>query len=127
LVGEDPRPGQTSTSTNDDHVGRVLAVIRENCHLTVPEVANKVGISIGSCHQIFTEKPQMCRISAKFVPRLLADDQKQNPVEIYQELLANANGNCSCKGEFCVNLCIILKFAFVTKGCIMLVQFLLPV
>jgi len=52
-----------------------------------------VGISIGSCHQIFTEKLQMHRISAEFVLRLLTDDQKENRVEISQELLANANGN----------------------------------
>ena len=35
----------------------------------------------------------MPRVSAKFVPRLLTDDQKENRVEISQELLANANGN----------------------------------
>jgi len=35
----------------------------------------------------------MRRVSAKFVPRLLADDQKGNRVEIGQELLANSNGN----------------------------------
>ena len=91
-VGEDPRPGRTSTPTND-HVGRVHAVIRENHRLTVQEVADKVGISIGSCHQIFTEKPLMCPVSAKFVPHMLTDDQKENHVEICQELLANANGN----------------------------------
>ena len=49
--------------------------------------------SIGSCHQIFTEKLQMYCISAKFMPHLLTDDQKENRVEISQELLANANGN----------------------------------
>ena len=32
-------------------------------------------------------------ISAKFVLRLLSDDQKENRVEISQELLASANGN----------------------------------
>ena len=31
--------------------------------------------------------------SAKFVPRLLTDDQKENRVGISQELLVNANGN----------------------------------
>jgi len=67
-------------------------VIRENRHLTVQEVADKVGISIGSCHQIFTEKPRMCPVSAKFMPHMLTDDQKENRVEICQELLANANG-----------------------------------
>jgi len=52
-----------------------------------------VGISIGSSHQIFAEKLQMHRVSAKFMPRLLADDQKEKRVEISQELLASANGN----------------------------------
>jgi len=92
-VGEDPRHGRPSTSTNDDHVERVRAVIRGNRRLTVRDVADEVGLSIGSCHQIFTEKLQMCRVSAKFVLRLLTDDQKENRVEISQELLASANGN----------------------------------
>ena len=35
----------------------------------------------------------MCRVSAKFMLRLLTDDQKENPVEISQELLAKENGN----------------------------------
>ena len=34
-VGEDPRPGRPSTSTNDDHVKRVRAVICENRRLTL--------------------------------------------------------------------------------------------
>jgi len=73
-VGEDARTGRPSTSTNDDHVERVRAVIRGNRRLTVREVADEAGISIGFCHQIFTEKFQMRRVSAKFMPRLLTDD-----------------------------------------------------
>jgi len=90
---EDPRPGRISTSTNDDHVNRVRAVISGNSRLTVRELADEIGIGIGSCHEIFTEKCQMRRVSAKFVPRLLTDDQKENRAEISQELLANTNGN----------------------------------
>ena len=92
-VGEDPRPGRRSTSIDDDHVERIRALIRVNRRLTVREVADQVGISIGSCHQVFTEKIQMRRVRAKFAPRLLTDDQKENHIEISQELLANANGN----------------------------------
>jgi len=77
-VGEDPRPGRSSTSTNDDNVKRV----RGNRRVTVREVADEVGISIGSCHQILTEKLQMRRVSAEFVPLLMTDDQKENRVEI---------------------------------------------
>jgi hypothetical protein len=60
-------------STNEGHVDRV----RGNLRLTVREVAEEVGISIESCHQIFTEKRLMCRVRAKFVPRLLTDDQNR--------------------------------------------------
>ena len=35
----------------------------------------------------------MSHVSAKFLPRLLTDDQKENRVEISQKLLANANCN----------------------------------
>jgi C4-type Zn-finger protein len=74
-VGEDPRPGHISTSKNDDHVERVRAVIHGNRCLTVQEVADELGISVGSDHQIFAEKLQMHRVSTKFVPCLLTDDQ----------------------------------------------------
>ena len=57
-------------------------MIRGNRRLTAREVADEVHISIGSCHQIFSEKIQMRRVSAKFVPRLLTDDQKGNRVDI---------------------------------------------
>jgi len=67
-------------------------VIRGN-RLIVREVTDEVGIRIGSCHQIFTEKLQMHRIGAKFVSHFLTDNQKENCIEIGQELLANANGN----------------------------------
>jgi len=38
-IKDDPRSGRPSTSMDDDHVEKVLAVIRQNRHLTVCEVA----------------------------------------------------------------------------------------
>jgi len=92
-VGEDPRLGRPSLSANGDHVDRVHAVIRGNRLLTAREGADEVGISTRSCHQMFTEKLLMCRVDEKFAPRLLSDAQRENRVDISQELLANANGN----------------------------------
>ena len=40
-VGEDSRPERTSTSTNDDHVERVRAVIRRNRRLTCEKLLTK--------------------------------------------------------------------------------------
>jgi len=58
---------------DDDHVEKVLAVIRQNRHLTVREVAEEVGICKSSCHRILTDKLQTLRVAAQFVPRLLTD------------------------------------------------------
>jgi transposase len=38
-VEDDPKSGGPSTSMDDDHVEKVLAVIRQNCHQTLHEVA----------------------------------------------------------------------------------------
>ena len=93
-VGADPMPRRPSTSTNDDHVDRLRAVIRGNRSLAAREVADETGISIGSCRLIFTEKNfRSVASEEKFVPRLLIDDKKDSRVEVSQELLASANGN----------------------------------
>jgi len=58
---------------DDDHVEKVLAVIRQNRHLTVREVAEEVGICKSWYHLILTEKRKMLRVAEKLVPRLLTD------------------------------------------------------
>jgi len=70
-IEDDPKSGRPSTSMDDDHVEKVLAVIRQHRRLTVREVAEEVGICKSSCHLILTEKLKMRRVASKFVPRLL--------------------------------------------------------
>jgi len=70
-VEDDPKSWRLSTSMDDDHVEKALAVIRQNHRLTVGEVAAEVGICKSSWHLILTEKWKMRRVAAKFVPRLL--------------------------------------------------------
>jgi len=93
-VGEHPRPGRHSTTTNADNVERFLALIRGNRPLTVR----------GSCwrnghqHRILPIKFLLkrktsdvslhCKIRAAFVDRR----SEMNRADISQELLASANG-----------------------------------
>ena len=56
---------------DDDHVEKVLAVIRQNRRLTLGEVSEEAGICKSSFHRILAEKRMMRRVAAKFVPRLL--------------------------------------------------------
>ena len=93
LVDDDQRSGQPSTSKTDDNAAKVREVICSDRHLTVREVAEEKSILKTVCHEIFTENLGMHRILAKFVPHLLTDDQKQNRVDVSQELLNRANGD----------------------------------
>jgi len=86
-IDEDPRSGQPSTSTDDVDIDAVRDLILQNHRLTIREIAEDVGISFGSCQAILTEKLNMHRIAAKFVPCVLTEDQKANRGNISQELL----------------------------------------
>ena len=88
-VDDDMRSEWPSSKTDD--VAKVREVIRSNCRLTVREAAEEVSISKTVCHEILTKNLGMHRIAAKFVPRLLTDDQKQNRGDVSQELLDRAN------------------------------------
>ena len=65
-IEDGPTSGRPSTSMDDDHVEKVLAVIRQNRRLTVRKVAEEVGICKRSCHLILTDKLEMGRVAAKF-------------------------------------------------------------
>ena len=90
-IEDDPKSGRPSSSTGDDHIENVRTVIRETRRLTIREVSEEVGICKSSCHTILTEKMKMHRVTAKFVLRLLTEEQKQNLVTFSQELLDRSN------------------------------------
>jgi len=90
-IEDDPKSGRPSSSMGDDHIEKVRSVICENRRLTIREVSEEVGICKSSCHTILTEKLKMRCVAAKFVPRLLTEEQKQNCVTVSQELLDRSN------------------------------------
>jgi hypothetical protein len=53
--------------------------------LTIREIAEEVNIS-DSCQEILTEDLAIRHIVAKFLPRLLSDDQKSRRLEVCEEL-----------------------------------------
>ena len=59
----------------------------QDCHVTVRDLAEEVGMSTGSVHSILTDVLAMRRVSAKFVPKLLTMEQKQLHLEVLQDIL----------------------------------------
>ncbi|UYV76625.1 hypothetical protein LAZ67_14001499 [Cordylochernes scorpioides] len=86
-VNDEERAGHPSTSTTDKKVNEVEKMILANRRITVREVAEDLNISIGSCHSIFINDLGMRRVAAKFIPKFLNCDQKQQCMNIANEML----------------------------------------
>ena len=76
-VEDDERPGRPGTSTTDENVEKMKEMVMNDHRITIREVADDVGISIGSFHEIFSNVLGMKRVAAQFVPKLLNFEQKQ--------------------------------------------------
>ena len=70
---------------------KVCEKVLEDCRLTVQEIVVKVEISTGSAHSILTEDLNLQRVSTKFVPKLLMEQQKKLQKEISEDMLNLAN------------------------------------
>jgi len=58
-------------------VAKVRTVVRNNRRMTVREIVDDCGISMGSCDAILTNDLHMKRVCVKFVPCLLTDDHRE--------------------------------------------------
>ena len=79
----DDRSGRPSTTTTLSKMAQVRAAVNQDHRRTIHDLCAKVGIGYGPCQRIHTKQLNMHRIAAKFVPRVLTQDQK---VAICQEL-----------------------------------------
>ena len=54
-MNDDARPGRPSTTTTNKNTEAVKKIVMENCRITIREVAEDVGISVGSCRATFPD------------------------------------------------------------------------
>jgi len=74
-------------------------MIRSNRRLNIREISEDLNISYASVQNILTTDLNMRRVSAKFVPRVLTVEKKQQPLSISLELRDRAASDCSFLGN----------------------------
>ena len=91
------KTGRTSVD-GDEHTGRlrscktpetfalIQALLRQDRRQTIHDIAEELGICYGTSQRVLTEELGMHRVAAKFVPRILTADQKQQRVNVCTEL-----------------------------------------
>jgi histone-lysine N-methyltransferase SETMAR len=80
-----PRPGRPSSSRNEENIEKVRQAINEDRRKTIEQVSEETNVSWSSWQRILTEDLRMRRVSAKFVPRLLTEEQKDNRVNVCRD------------------------------------------
>jgi ribosomal protein S25 len=64
-VNDEERAGRPSTSTTDEKIDQVKKMVLANRRTTVIEIAEDLGISIGSCHSILIDNLGKRRVAKK--------------------------------------------------------------
>ena len=91
---DDPRPGRPAdVISQDEMIDRVEGLVLNKRRIKVAELASECGISNGSVYTIIHENLGMPKVSARWVPRNLNMQDRQQRVESSQELLEVYNAN----------------------------------
>jgi len=78
--------GRPTSCTTPETVARIQELIRQDRRWTICDIAEEVEVGYGTCQWVLTEELGMHHVAAKFVPRILTADQKQQHIDVYTEL-----------------------------------------
>ena len=90
---DDLRPGRPADVISQEMIDRVERLVLNNRRIKVADLASECGISNGSVYTIIHEHLGMSKVSARWVPRNLKMQDRQQRVESSQELLEVYNAN----------------------------------
>lgn len=79
---DEHREGRPSTSLTEENVKKVEEVILADRRVTIRHVAEVTGISYGSIQRILTNELHMRKVSARWVPKMLNDEQKKKRIDM---------------------------------------------
>ena len=85
---DDARSGRPEDATTDENVEIVHSLDMCDRRRDLRSIASKVAISFGAVQTILTDIFGMSKVSARWVPRMLTDDQERSRLDISRYLLS---------------------------------------
>ena len=79
---DDHRSGRPSTSITEEKVAAVRSLLQEDRRITIGYIANAISISRGSANSILTDNLGLSKLSARWVPKALRQDQMDRRADL---------------------------------------------
>jgi histone-lysine N-methyltransferase SETMAR len=81
------KSGRPKSASRNEIVSKIKNIIEDDARFTVRDITRKVGISLSTIHFILKKHLKVRKISARWVPHLLTDEQKRKRVKVAKKLL----------------------------------------
>ena len=82
-----PKSGRPKSASRKEIVSKIKEIIEGDARFIVLDIAQKVGISLSMVHLILKKHLKVRKISARWVPHQLTDEQKRQQVKVAKKLL----------------------------------------
>jgi len=75
-IGDDARSGRPASKTSS-HVAAVKELLDKDRRITIREIVDRTDCGYGTVFKIIHDQLNMRRICARWIPKMLTDDQKR--------------------------------------------------
>ena len=82
-----PKSGWPKSASRIEFVSTIKEIVERDARFAAHDIARKVDISLSTAYLILKKHLKARKISARWVPHLLTDEQKRQRVKVAKELL----------------------------------------
>ena len=86
-VSDDERCGRSKEVRTPELIGQKKSFMNKDGRVSIETISTQFDVSVGTVHTIIREELKMQKISAKFFPRVLREDQKERRCHDSREMV----------------------------------------
>ena len=90
---DDERCGRSKKVRTPELIGLIKNFMDKDCRVSIETISAQFDVSVGTVHTIICEELKMRKICAKFVPRVLREDQKERRFHDSREMVELINSD----------------------------------
>ena len=92
-VRDDERCGRSKEVNTPELIGQIENFMDKDRRMSIETISAQLDVSVGTVHTIIREEQNMEKICAKFVPRVLREDQKERRFHNSREMVELINSD----------------------------------